>query len=178
MDSQVHFKSQYTNLRPEGKLSKQRTEPTYIFAHTKTYTKLSKFSWELNWRTVIKLIITCNKVVSSAISILNKVILQSLGICTTAITGSGINKVKLKTNLVCGSTDIHVLDFWWCLLWVSKPMCSLICTWQRHMVQHLLTFWQPAWQPNQSFPCTCKQALVGLETGIYRAADERTRIKI
>ena len=33
------------------------------------------------------------------------------------------------------------------------------------LVQNLPTSWQPAWQPSQSLPCTCKQALEGLETG-------------
>ena len=27
----------------------------------------------------------------------------------------------------CGATDTHVLDFWWCLPWVSKPGGSLAC---------------------------------------------------
>ena len=35
------------------------------------------------------------------------------------------------------------------------------------LVQHLLTSWQPAWQPRHSLPHTHEQALVGLETGIY-----------
>ena len=29
---------------------------------------------------------------------------------------------------ICGATDTHVLDFWWCLLWVSKPECSALIT--------------------------------------------------
>ena len=40
------------------------------------------------------------------------------------------------------------------------------------LVWHLLTFWQPAWQPSQSFPHTCEKELVELETGTYCAADE------
>ena len=36
--------------------------------------------------------------------------------------------------IICGSTDTLVLDFWWCLLWVSKPQtAALICTWWRNM---------------------------------------------
>ena len=41
------------------------------------------------------------------------------------------------------------------------------------LVQHLLTWWQPAWQPSHSNPHTCKQALVELESGIYCAADSQ-----
>ena len=32
----------------------------------------------------------------------------------------------------CGATDTHVLDFWWCMPWISKPhgwsprLCALL----------------------------------------------------
>ena len=42
--------------------------------------------------------------------------------------------------------------------------------WDSPLVQHLLTSWQPVWQPSPSLPYTCEQALVGLETRIYHAA--------
>ena len=35
------------------------------------------------------------------------------------------------------------------------------------LVQHLLTYWQPAWQPSCSNQRSCKEALVGLESGIF-----------
>ena len=41
--------------------------------------------------------------------------------------------------------------------------------WFPPLVQHLLTSWQPAWQLSCSHPCTCEQALVGLETRICHA---------
>ena len=34
-------------------------------------------------------------------------------------------------------------------------------------MQHLLTSWQPMWQPGNSNLCTCKQTLMGLESRIY-----------
>ena len=34
--------------------------------------------------------------------------------------------------------------------------------WDSLLVQHLSTFWWPAWQPNQSLPYPCKRALIGL----------------
>ena len=49
-------------------------------------------------------------------------------------------------------------------------VCTLICTWQRHMlhipqdsplVQQMTNFWWPAWQLSHSLPWTCKQALMG-----------------
>ena len=70
---------------------------------------------------------------------------------------------------ICGATDIPVLDFWWHLLWVSKPevgsalfklcggvcgICSLICrrimlanktkkvVWVRNLVFHLSSKFQ------------------------------------
>ena len=34
---------------------------------------------------------------------------------------------------ICGATDIPVLDFWWCLLWVSKPeLSALFPLWLNH----------------------------------------------
>ena len=61
----------------------------------------------------------------------------------------------------CGATDTPVLDFWWCLLWVSKPewaalfelaeMYLLHVPWESPLVWHLPTFWQPAWQLSRLF---------------------------
>ena len=45
------------------------------------------------------------------------------------------------------------------------------------LVQHLLTSWQPAWQPSFPDPYTCKQALVGLESGIYHDAASQCETK-
>ena len=42
------------------------------------------------------------------------------------------------------------------------------------LVWHLLTSSQTAWQLSHSLPHICKQALVGLKTSIYLAADERS----
>ena len=44
-----------------------------------------------------------------------------------------------------------LLDFWWCLPWVSKPGCMFycICTMDSSdspLVQHMLPSWWPAWQ--------------------------------
>ena len=58
---------------------------------------------------------------------------------------------------------------------------SIICTWQRHMCYTLPRFISGVTPANLlavsmtaegSLPHTCKQALVGLETGTYHAADE------
>ena len=80
----------------------------------------------------------------------------------------------------CGATDTPVLNFWWCLLWVSKPEWATLFAhgeayvlhvpWDSPLVWHLLTSWQPTWQPSHSLPHTCEQALVGLETRTYHAA--------
>ena len=56
------------------------------------------------------------------------------------------------------------------------PLACLLChshateSSDSPLVQHLLISWQPVWLPNSSHPHTCKQALVGLKTGIYHAA--------
>ena len=70
----------------------------------------------------------------------------------------------------CGATDTPVLDFWWHLLWVSKPEWEAlftlgggICVTRSQLVQHLLSYWKPAWQLSHSLPHTCKQVLVGLK---------------
>ena len=83
---------------------------------------------------------------------------------------------------VFGATDNPVLDFWWCHIWVSKPEWEALFTlgrdiclqipWDSHLVQHLLTSWQPSWHLRHSLSHTFKQALVGLETGIYRPPDD------
>ena len=85
----------------------------------------------------------------------------------------------------CGATDTPVLDFWWHLLWVSKPEWAALCTclvevyvlhvpWYSPLVWYLPTSWQPAWQPSQSLPYTCNQALVGLEWETYSTTGERS----
>ena len=58
----------------------------------------------------------------------------------------------------CGATDTSILDFWWRLLWVSKPEWVLPYSslashipWDSPLVQHLPTSWQPAWQPSHLF---------------------------
>ena len=57
----------------------------------------------------------------------------------------------------CGATDTHILNFWWHLPWVSKqgesPWFVLhhlhaMDSSDSPLVQHLLTSWQPAWQPS------------------------------
>ena len=83
----------------------------------------------------------------------------------------------------CATTDTHFFDFWWCLLWASKPEWAALFTlgggvhvfipWNSPLVQHLITSRQPVWQPSCSLTCTCEQILVGLETGIYHAATHR-----
>ena len=69
---------------------------------------------------------------------------------------------------ICGATDRPILDFWWPLLWVTVgSLIHIHIPWGPPLVQQLLTYWQPAWQSSHSLPNTCKQALVGIETGIY-----------
>ena len=63
----------------------------------------------------------------------------------------------------CGATDTLVLDFWWHLLWVSKPewtallefsggVCVMLhIPWDSPLVRHPLTPWRPAWQPSHLF---------------------------
>ena len=52
----------------------------------------------------------------------------------------------------CEATDNPVLDFWWCLPWVSKPgwtpscMLSHLCDPQIHLMQFQLTVWRSVWQ--------------------------------
>ena len=46
---------------------------------------------------------------------------------------------------------------------------TLPILWDSTLVQHLLTSWWTAWKPSWSLPCTCEQALVGLETRTYPA---------
>ena len=42
--------------------------------------------------------------------------------------------------------------------------------WDSPLVQHLLTSWQPLWQPSHSFPHTWEQALLGLKNANFHAA--------
>ena len=53
-------------------------------------------------------------------------------------------------NPFCGATDTPVLDFWWCLLWVSSftEVYVLHISWASPLVWHLLTSW---WQPSCLF---------------------------
>ena len=59
-------------------------------------------------------------------------------------------------------------------------VCSLVLGRGIHFICSMrvafsvLTSWWPPWQLSHSLPCTCEQALVGLETMIYRAADENS----
>ena len=63
-----------------------------------------------------------------------------------------------------GATDTPVLDFWWCLLWVSKSkwviflhlaeVYVIYVPWDSPLVWHLPISLQPAWQPVAS-PHTC-----------------------
>ena len=56
-------------------------------------------------------------------------------------------------NPFCGATDTPVLDFWWCLLWVSSFAEAYLShvPWDSLLVWHLLTSWWPAWQPSHLF---------------------------
>ena len=61
----------------------------------------------------------------------------------------------------CGATDTPVLNFGWCLLWVSKPewatlfelveVYMLHVPWDSPLVWHLPTSWWPVWQPSHLF---------------------------
>ena len=72
----------------------------------------------------------------------------------------------------CGATDTLVFDFWWRLLWGSKPEWAALFALGRGfvmyvpcnsaLVQQLLTSWRPAWQPSRSHPRTCEQFVVSL----------------
>ena len=67
----------------------------------------------------------------------------------------------------CGATDTPVLDFWWCLLWVSKQEWeALFMPCRGIAVTCSLSFTsgvtpaascQPAWQLSHSLPHTCKK---------------------
>ena len=85
----------------------------------------------------------------------------------------------------CGAADNPVLDFWW-YLWVSKPgsatlfmlgrgICVTHVPSDSPLVWYQQTSWWAEWQPSRSLPYTCKQALVGLETGTYHAAAHGVR---
>ena len=69
----------------------------------------------------------------------------------------------------CGTTDTSVLDIWWRLLWVSKPVwAALFALGKGIHVTHSLRVSSGVTPPDllvsQSLPCTCKQALVRLKT--------------
>ena len=51
-------------------------------------------------------------------------------------------------NSFCTATDSPVLEFWWRLLWVSKPLGRGVYV--ATLVKHLLTTWQSAWQARRS----------------------------
>ena len=80
-----------------------------------------------------------------------------------------------------GATDTPILDFWWCLLWVSKPewilpSSSLVEAYVLHYMFPEIHLWcdtanllVASMVAEPSLPHTCK-ALVGLETGSYHAA--------
>ena len=77
------------------------------------------------------------------------------------------------------------LDFWWYLLWVSKPeWAALFMLVGGVYIMYSQRFTsgatpanllQSVWQPSCSLPHTCKQALVGLKTGTYHAATHSVR---
>ena len=73
-------------------------------------------------------------------------------------------KLLEDTCPFCGATDTPVLDFWWRLPWVSKPRWTRLHAFlpacyssDSPLVQHLLTSWQPAWQPSHFDPRTCSR---------------------
>ena len=74
-------------------------------------------------------------------------------------------------------TDTLVMNLWFqtqsgqpCLHFAEAYVLHV--NWDSPLVWHLPTSWQPTWQPSESFPCTCEQALVGLKSEIYCATDE------
>ena len=96
--------------------------------------------------------------------------------------------------LFCGANDSHVLDFWWCFLWVSKPEWAILFTLGRGICgTHYLSFtfgatpahpmW-PAWLLSRSldlfrvpatmlsnYPCSNKHCcLLGFK--VYFITDE------
>ena len=86
----------------------------------------------------------------------------------------------------CGATDTPILDFWWRLLWVSKPewvlpYSSLVeayvyvtCSLRFTSGTTPADLSAASMAAKQSLPHTCK-ALVGLETGSYHAAAHSVR---
>ena len=84
----------------------------------------------------------------------------------------------------CGDTDTPVLDFWWHLLWVSKPEWAALfklgggihfhVPWDSPLVQHLLILLVASIAAKPYLPHTCK-ALVGFETRSYHAAAHSVR---
>ena len=83
-----------------------------------------------------------------------------------------------------GATDTPVLDFWWCLLWVSKPeLAALFKLCGGVHVTHSLRFTSGATPADLfaasmaaklSLPHTC-EALVGLKTGSYHVGAHSVR---
>ena len=83
-----------------------------------------------------------------------------------------------------------VLDFWWCVLWVSKPEWVLpyslfaepnvmYIPWDPSMVLHLLTSWWLALQPVTSPHASAEVGVgSGFQRTINRTEDERTDICI
>ena len=82
------------------------------------------------------------------------------------------------------ATNMPDLDFWWSLLWVSKPewaalfvlgrgICYLFpeihlwCNTSRPLGGHHCISWQIALHLNCSLPHTCEQALVGLDLSCH-----------
>ena len=68
------------------------------------------------------------------------------------------NQLVLQQNLL-------IIDEWMGVKIFTGHTCYMF-PWDLHLVQYLLTSWQPAWQPSHSLPCTCEQVLVGLKTHI------------
>ena len=83
----------------------------------------------------------------------------------------------------CEATETPVLDFWWHLLWVSRPEWAALfilgrgiydviiqyVPWDSTLMWHLLT----SWKASLSHLDTCKQALVVLKTRIWSQCETR-----
>ena len=86
----------------------------------------------------------------------------------------------------CGATDTPILNFWWCLLWVSKPEWVLpyLSLAEAYVLCYMFLRFTSGATPADllaasmvaelSLPHTCK-ALVGLETRSYHAITHSVR---
>ena len=97
-----------------------------------------------------------------------------------------IFKFLEDTSPLCGATKTPVLDFWWCLLWVSKPEWAVLLVLSRgiHVTHSLrltsgatpadLLATSMAAKPISSTYLTCDHALVGLKRETYHATGKRS----